>query len=329
VFRCVNIYLLFGGALLAVNFAPSAGYAWCQMTTEAAQSSNGLPIACATEGVPLQWTQRCTQVAVSMGDELPRDLMSLSETDVHRIVSEAFAVWAASSVNQGIEVEILQATSECQQAEYNQDSGNMNTIVLAGDWNERGYFIDGQFLPYDPAAFAVTTAWHNGTTGEILDVDIEVNEQRGPYVECARSCAQGGCVGETDAQDRQVVDLLNVLTHEVGHYYGLDHTVVDPTDSDDERLATMWAKAPAGEVCKRVLKEDDVEGLRNIYPEEDLQANCEFTPRGGASLICSGAQDGCACDASGSGASNGFMGWLVMAGWLLWARRKVCLNVPR
>lgn len=292
------------------------------MTTEAAQSRNGIPIACAAEGVPLQWQQRCTQVAIHYGGSLPRDRMSLSEADVSRIVNEAFAVWAASSVNQGIELEVMATASECPQAQYNQDSGNMNTIVLAEDWNERGYFIDGEFLPYDPAAFAVTTAWHDGSTGEILDVDIEINEQRGPYVECERSCAQGGCVGETDAQDRQVVDLLNVLTHEVGHYYGLDHPAVDPTDSDDERLATMWAKAPAGEVCKRVLKEDDVEGLRSIYPAEALQTSCDFTPRGGASLVCSGAQDGCACDTTGSSASNGFMVWLLVTCWLLWTRRK-------
>ncbi len=300
------------------------------MTTQPAETQGGIPIACSTDGVPLKWKKRCTQVALNNTQELPRDLVNLSETDVRRIINEAFAVWEASSVDQGLKVELSDGSSECEKAEYNQDGPNMNTVILASDWSERGYWIGGMFAPYDPAAFAVTTAWHNATTGEILDVDIEINEQRGPYIECDRSCAEGGCVGEKDTQDRQVVDLSNVLTHEVGHYYGLDHPALDPSDSDDERLSTMWAKAPAGEVCKRVLKEDDIQGLQTIYPAQSLEGTCDFSPYGGASLVCSGKEDGCSCSTSNSSQSNGLFALFAMGLLILNRKRhRQHVHVPK
>ncbi|QQR91546.1 MAG: matrixin family metalloprotease [Myxococcales bacterium] len=176
------------------------------------------------------------------------------------------------------------------------------------------------FIPYDPSAFAVTTAWHNDQTGVILDADIEINELRGPYIDCQLSCTQGGCVGEKDSQGRQVVDLKNVLTHEAGHFFGLDHPALDPSDPDDESLATMWAKSPAGEVCKRVLKEDDIAGLQAIYPAETLVGSCDFTPYGGQNLNCGGSSEGCACSTS-TFPQNYFILWGMFLA-LLFTRKK-------
>ena len=61
------------------------------------------------------------------------------------------------------------------------------------------------------------------------------------------------------------MDIGNTLAHEAGHMLGLDHS------SNPE--ATMWGTADLGELKKRDLTEDDVDGLCHVYPVgEDLPA---------------------------------------------------------
>jgi Matrixin len=50
-------------------------------------------------------------------------------------------------------------------------------------------------------------------------------------------------------------DIGNVAAHEFGHALGLDHV------SDDDRQATMYPSAPAGEVLKRTLTAGDRSGF--------------------------------------------------------------------
>ena len=160
-------------------------------------------------------------------------------------------------------IDLLEDEAMCTEPVYRDNGANANTLMFVADWGDR---------MYDPAAFAVTTVWHRKTTGEILDVDIEVNEERGPY----GVCPPEGC------RDMRTVDLENVLTHELGHYFGLAHS----TEID----ATMFASAVAGEVLKRDLHEDDVACACEIYPPGSPTAVCDPAPRGGLRLDC---QMGC------------------------------------
>ena len=54
------------------------------------------------------------------------------------------------------------------------------------------------------------------------------------------------------------VDLQNALTHELGHILGFAHS--------DAQEATMFASAIPGETEKRDLYEDDIQGVREVYP---------------------------------------------------------------
>ena len=74
-------------------------------------------------------------------------------------------------------------------------------VAFVSDWEARDY---------DPAAFAITTVWHNTSTGTILDVDVMINEQLGPYA----ICPAGGCPAALPRD--QVVDLQNVVFN--AHY---------------------------------------------------------------------------------------------------------------
>jgi hypothetical protein len=54
------------------------------------------------------------------------------------------------------------------------------------------------------------------------------------------------------------IDFQSIFLHELGHALGFNHST-DPN-------AVMWAFGPVGAVTKRILGDDDVRGLFNIYP---------------------------------------------------------------
>ncbi|MFU8807114.1 MAG: matrixin family metalloprotease [Bradymonadaceae bacterium] len=114
---------------------------------------------------------------------------------------------------------------------------NLNLVVWRDDdWPYGSY-----------AAVALTTVTFRPSTGFIVDADIEMNGAMYTYT-------------DVDNPDATLVDVRNTLTHEVGHFIGLDHT--------SERNATMFGTAaPAGELSKRTLHSVDIAGLCHIYPE--------------------------------------------------------------
>ena len=71
---------------------------------------------------------------------------------------------------------------------------------------------------YDPAALALTTVWARASTGEIIDADIEINAVNNLWADV---------VAHPELVDRH--DLQNVLTHEIGHLLGLDHSCLTST----------------------------------------------------------------------------------------------------
>lgn len=108
-------------------------------------------------------------------------------------------------------------------------------------------FVDGGWT-HGPGVLGLTTLTYDTCTGVVVDADIELNSGDFSF-----SAADVPPVGHTD--------LRNTVTHEVGHFLGLDHT--------PDRKATMYAKAPAGETIKRDLDPDDEEGLCYIYAQDD------------------------------------------------------------
>jgi len=80
---------------------------------------------------------------------------------------------------------------------------------------------------------------------QIGDADIELNDAAYIYT-------------NSDLPPATIVDVSNTLTHEIGHFIGLDHSAVAG--------ATMAPNAPPGELGKRTLATDDLDGLCAIYP---------------------------------------------------------------
>lgn len=98
------------------------------------------------------------------------------------------------------------------------------------------------YLP--PGTLALTFPY--STSGVMTDVDIILNDD----VDWDTS--------ET-GQDF-VADVQAVLTHEIGHMIGLDHSPLGGT--------TMYPELPMGSIRSRSLESDDIIGITAIYPEK-------------------------------------------------------------
>ncbi len=297
--RTERVAYVGGLVIAAALLAPSSARAWCQMVSGNVRPSTEEPCVLAEnhEGIfPLAWRRRCTSMSVSAA--LPPN--DLSITEVQAILVDAYATWTTvdcDGATTGLSVDVMTDTNTCTEAVHHTSGRNVNSILFVTE----GWSSDRM---HDPRAYAVTYVWHDPGSGEIYDSDIEINETRGTYT----VCPDEGC---TDSR----IDLPNVLTHELGHYFGIAHTPDDP-------FATMYASAPPGETSKRTLTTDDSTAICTIYGPGTLPDACDPTPRGGLDLTCAGG-DTCGCTAPGNsrGAGASVLG-LALAALALVARRR-------
>jgi hypothetical protein len=86
------------------------------------------------------------------------------------------------------------------------------------------------------------------TTGQIISADIRISTAKTWYT----SSSVTGCSGSK-------YDLQGVVTHEVGHLYGLNHVA----------LATQQVMKPSSSTCEtsqRTLGNGDLAGMKYLYP---------------------------------------------------------------
>lgn len=250
--------------VLGVLWLSTDALAWCQLRTRTGEVTRAGE--CATEGVALAWQDRCVSYSVNSAESLDLDL----ET-IRRISAASFANWTTQICGEDAPFPIQiqeDAPRACVLAQHLSDGPNVHTLTFEEDWPEE----------FDENVYAITSVWHRASDGAILDADMLVNENNGPFGECpARGC-------RPDENDITTVDLESVLTHEIGHFFGLGHSQFG--------FATMHASAPRGETDKRTVSSDDIQGLCAVYPVGGPAAECDFTPIGGLARYCE-PQTGC------------------------------------
>jgi hypothetical protein len=175
-------------------------------------------------GAPVKWA---SPSVVFQLNEAGSDDLSFETT--RRAVKASFDQW---NDHQGCDLTLKYGGSTPEAAVgYLRDGDNTNLVVFEDDeW------------PFDSSALAVTLTTFNTRTGELLDADIIINGADYTW-------------GNGTRGDQH--DLANSLTHEVGHFIGLEHS--------DEMSATMFPSASPGEIAKRDLDLDDIAGLASLY----------------------------------------------------------------
>jgi len=225
------------------------------------------------EPKPIAWPIRCVEYRINDdGSDDFSDGEQLTPA-LRQHVRDAFAAWVEPNCS---DLQMSEGEpTDSKRVQYRQSagfSGNMNLIVWRDEeWpNSSGRH-----------SFALSNVTFNSETAEIRDVDIEVNTADFDY-----TYFEEPPNGPTDE-----IDIGNVLTHEVGHFVGLDHS--------SDREATMFSSAGTGEIKKRTLEEDDIQGLCTAYFAGDEPASCEnpsdFEPPQARS------DGGCGCSRGGPG----------------------------
>ncbi|MEP7122136.1 MAG: matrixin family metalloprotease [Byssovorax sp.] len=236
-------------AFAALTLAGAPADAFCRSTTctgDCARDDDG----CKTTGKKLFWPGVC------VGVSLQRDgSVNIPKPFIQAVIDDSFATWSAldcGGTTATISFSKLTEVS-CHETQYNPSAPNANVILFQDtQWHYKG----------EDNTLAKTTVTFDAETGQILDADIEVNHAYNEF---------------TVSDSKVVVDLQSVLTHEIGHFIGLDHS----PDPD----ATMFAAYDEGSTNLRTLEADDIAGACAIYPAT-RSGKCEPAPRNGLGDAC-------------------------------------------
>jgi len=159
----------------------------------------------------------------------------------------------------------------------NARGSNSSTINYGSDginlcvWYEQAYSSQGQGTwppEWGPGAIAVNVFWfiNAGSYWQVVENDV---------------CFNGYNYTWSSTGQAFKMDVANIATHEFGH----NLVLADLYDAGSSEF-TMYGYASAGETKKRTLHQDDINGIRFLYPNDAVILD-EFaaTPRDGSVVV--------------------------------------------
>ena len=214
--------------------ASSGARAYCRMTTADRRGADNCR-DCVTDGHPLAWDH--PDIAYVFNE---RGFPGLDDAALRGVFARAFERWADVSCDgqaTGLALQAQPGTTSLEKRDAGAPTVNVIGHIAGEDW------------PDDPFAFALTGVRFYPDSGRIAGADIWFNGGIGKFA----VCPEQGC-----PDDGETVDLLNVATHETGHFLGLAHSQTPG--------ATMGCQSDLPDTQKRSLEPDDRAGLCETYP---------------------------------------------------------------
>ncbi|HVZ71199.1 MAG TPA: MYXO-CTERM sorting domain-containing protein [Polyangia bacterium] len=249
-------------------------------------------------GVPSSWRgTNCLPVVV-----YPKGFSEMTADEVTTATMAAAAAW--SSGENGCTYINLDVMTSSDDGPVAVPQAHAAIIFREGEWchveADGGCSADAKENErYDPSALMVTSVVIGVKSGEIIRGSTEVN---------VKDWGWADLVTHPERASAHTQDFQNALTHELGHFIGLDHTCAeagtDPWPLDDMgarvpdcnasppdvQATTMFASAPPGDTEKRTLAPDDQRGVCGIYPVAADPGRC-VAPTG----MLMATKAGCSC----------------------------------
>ncbi|WP_437597632.1 matrixin family metalloprotease [Sorangium sp. So ce590] len=222
---------------------------------------------------PLRWRGSC------IGFSIQEDASSeISYQEISDVLDAAFRTWQEAPCDggtPGFRVQNLGPVS-CGAVELNARDGKTRVVdgLVPGNANVVA-FRDLDWLAaagHRSEMLALTTVQFDKNTGDLWGADMEINTHLYDFT-----------VDDDSAAPRE--DLLAIVTHEAGHFLGLDHSQAGPE-------ATMHERYDRSDPMNfRTLHADDIAGICQIYPPRDLSTSeCNPIPPHGFSPECAADQ---------------------------------------
>lgn len=289
-------------AALLATAVPASARAFCQTYTcefenRGASCDYDRETGCNSGGVVAHWGSSCISYAVQGDGSIDEDI---SADELRQLVDEGFAAWTdadcsdVTSVATGATPDftaVYRGETECDSVEYNCGEGDDNANIVM--------FRDGD-ADLSTSTIALSTIIANLRTGEILDVDIEINSQDFDFY-----------IDPSEAR-RDSQDLRIVINHELGHMLGLSHTFVPGS--------LMRAAYDSG---SPLPAPDDVAGMCAVFGASRSDPECDVSAIEGAGACvgpdstCPAAvqprEDGCTVATAGDAAPAAGLGVFFLA----------------
>ncbi|HEX3850310.1 MAG TPA: matrixin family metalloprotease [Polyangiaceae bacterium] len=255
----VCAWVSFGFALLAPRIASAYCRTHACNPADPAQNCAIDAQHCVTTGLPLAWPSACVSFSVQ---EDGSKKYGITADAFGSMLTAAFAQWVTTSCLDGsapsLSIENI-GVAACDQVEFNTSAANANVWMFRDDvW------------PYEGGedALGLSTVHYDPDTGDIQDVDVEINSA-GPKLSIG------------DPVDPDGADLQSIVTHEAGHFLGLSHTLIGGS--------TMLGGYTLGDSSQRVIGPDDSDGICAAYLAGRATSTADCSPRRGFSTVCGGA----------------------------------------
>ncbi len=211
--------------------------------------SSGFNVYKTGDGIAVKWPRESIPVGFYINEKGSDDIADMNS--IINEVNQSFKAWEV--YGSFIKSNYLGTTPLIPEKE----TGTNKEIKNVVGWVEENWEDDA-------GAIAITTVIYYEDTGEIIEADMALNGVNFKWTLNPPS----------PCPSNNLVDLRNVITHEAGHFFGLDHSNIEG--------ATMYPSSPPCDTEKRDLAPDDINGIIYLYPKDGIPVIESIYPEKGS-----------------------------------------------